>query len=236
MYGQGENKKKLIIIEKPKKNKKKKTEEIESVISISSQPELLLRSVFFLNLECTKNISIGYAIADNCRPMFMLSHDLSYVLLALTDWMVIFLSNLLIQNWYAQVVDVNTNDSCVVSKNIKLKRVMINGVPLIEIENVPKKSFNNSVLINLREYERCCELDSYLQYLFRQAQQNWIYVDDYYNMYVYYCLLKNKPYLDEEDYFTIIDLPQSIDSYKIYKEISLVCKEKLSVDVRVCVE
>lgn len=235
MFGLGKNKKCLEADETKSKRKKIKSvlTTTEKVLDVCFRPELLLQDLFFLNCDCSKSVSIGYDVEDDCRPKIILTHNQFFVVFSFADWLAFFLSGVEIQNWFYQVNETVSTPNIVLSKNLNLRKFNLNGEPIIQIQNSPLRGTNNELFLNAIEFDKCNFFNTHLQYIFRQKQANWIHIDDYYNLYVYYCLLKNKTYLEDEDYFTFSDTNINSDTYKIFQEIRLVCGRKLAKDLSI---
>lgn len=194
------------------------------------RPELLLENVLFLNLSFNKIVTVGYSVNENCRPTILLMHNSHFVTLLLTDWLAIFTFNSQIKNWFANdSPNSSINETWIACKNIKLTKIHSNHERLIQIESTTQ--LNCVIALNSEEYNKCIELDSYIQYLLKQMQHNYIFVDEYYNMYVYYCILNKKSRLSEEEYFLLSNFSNNIDSYRIFSEIPTYCSRKLSSDL-----
>lgn len=217
---------KNITLDKRVKSRRKRARQQQ----IQTRPEMLLENVFFLNSSFNKYVSVGFLVSENCRPMIVLMHDLHFFTLLLTDWLAIFTFNTQIKNWIStDCNDSVPNDTWVASKNIKLTKVVTNERRVIQIESTLQN--NCLITLNSAEFEKCIELDSYVQYLLNQMQNNYLFVDEYYNMYVYYCILNKKSRLSDEEYFTLSNFSNNIDSYKIFSEIPICCCRKLSTDL-----
>lgn len=160
----------------------------------------------------------------------LINKNNSYCWMILTDWLALFTLNEKIENWLLNHNSNELNESWIVSKNLRIKQSFIDNESVIELQNIDSTI---CIHLNIIEYKKCYELNSLVQYMFKIMHQNWFVIDEYYNMYVYYCLLKNKNRLTDDDYFTLTAIPSNIDCYRLFCEIPFTCKNKLNNDVSV---
>lgn len=209
--------------------KKSKTPVADHVIL--HQPSLLLSTTYFLNNQCNRHVILGHIPDNDCRPLYILGTTTSFVTLSTSDWLMLMMSKVEIESWFSKKEGVS-NDDIIISKNVKVSSYEGSGSKkLIFIENLNCCRVNKSILLNEEEFDKLVQLDSFLFFISKQMQQNCVYVDDYYNLYIYYCLLKEKNYLNDQDFFPPNDLNNCVDIFRLFKEIPIVCKEQLAIDL-----
>lgn len=232
--------KKKVTKPKPNIQRKKRGKTIEPKSDVESdshlslpfqaRPQLLLQSLYFINDNVPKHIAVGYSPENDFRPGFILGNNISHVVLGVVDWLALFLVKQQIEEWFAGVTD-DTEPFLLATKNIRVSKY--NASPnIIVVENTPRTWSNNQVLLNLREYQKCLELDNLFQPIIKQMQSNAAQIDDYYSLYIFYCMQKRKQTLSDEDYFLPFTTNSSIDTFKLFKEIPLLCSEKLRNDIQ----
>lgn len=199
------------------------------------RPNLVLQSVYFLNDNATKHISIGYDPTNDFRLSVIVTCNLSYVIMSAVDWASFMLNFIEISDYLAgknceEFVNVRT------TKNIRISKVDMNDKRYCYLENHPRTRLNNGVLFNQKEFDKCCQLDSYIQPLLKQMQLTPHLIDDYYNWYVYHCQLYKKSVLNDSQYFIPYGNSTTFDSLRLFNEIPIYCEEKLNIDLASFIE
>lgn len=189
---------------------------------------LLLTNIYFLNPIQNKYILIGYSAAKDFKPVIVFCHESSYVEFILSDWSILTKSCILINDWFTKT-DIN-DGLFITTKNIGIKKILKANNTYIQIQNIHHTRQNNNIILNVNEYRKCIEIDLFIQNIWKCFQNNWCGVEDYYNMYVHKCNTKNKLVLDDFEYF-FFDSSVGFDCYRLFKEISLFCVDKLQSDV-----
>lgn len=190
-------------------------------------PTLLLSNVYFLNARNSKYILIGYSALKDFKPVIVFCTDGCFVEFILSDWITLIINQQKINQWFASA---NENEFiCIPTKNIVIKNISVSNCLLLEIQNLKQTRSSNSICLNENEYKKCIELDSFIQTLMKNFQSNWWSVEDFYNVYVGLCATNKKFMLDDANYFYSNNT--NIDSYRLFKEISYLCSEKLLNDV-----
>lgn len=190
-------------------------------------PTLLLSNVYFLNPLNTRYILIGYSAAKDFKPVILLCQDESYVEFILSDWITLTINHQKITEWFATSAE---NELIFLpTKNITIKNVLKSTFPHLEIKNLKQTRLSNDICLNEFEYKKCIEIDSFIQTLMRNYQTNWWSVEDYYNVYTSRCSQNKTFALADNDYFHSEN--NHFDSYRLFKEITFFCSEKLRSDV-----
>lgn len=190
-------------------------------------PTLLLSNVYFLNATNSKFVLIGYSAAKDFKPVILLCLDGCYVEFILSDWITLMINQQKILDWFANPVE---NELIFIpTKNMTIKNVVKTNFPMIEIQNLKQTRSSNNIFLNQHEYTKCVEIDSFIQTLMKNYQTNWWSVEDYYNMYVSRCSQNKTFSLSDNEYFYSEN--NHFDSYRLFKEITLFCTEKLISDV-----
>lgn len=236
-----EKRKENIIVKKRVSNKKtdqtavkhpnKIPEKWVKKFIVLQEPVLLLNTTYFLNRNCNRHLILGYSPDNECRPLYILGTASNFVTLSISDWMMLMMSKSQIESWFDNTED-SSEDKTILSKNMKISRYYGPlGGKYIYIENLNCEHINKLVILSEEDFKQCVELDSFLFKYSKQMQVNSVFIDDYYNMYVYYCLSKNINQLSDEDFFPANDLNNTIDAYRLFKEIPIICKDKLKIDL-----
>lgn len=238
--------KKPTVRKNPKNKQENVTTEInpppESFLKWQERPQLLLQQLYFLSCAGSKHVSIGFAPDFDFKPMIILTSGYSHVHFSVTDWLAMFHLDPIvpIENWLGgqdtwmsntDCITPSSDDMLMMSKNIQVVKYIVNGKKYIHIENIPKKHTNRGALMDYNEYNQCLQLDSYFQPLIKQMQCNSALIEDYYELYTYYCITKAKSCLDDSEYFEQFGNTINFDTFRIFKEIPLVCKERLTKDL-----
>lgn len=224
-------KEKVVKACKKKENVLKKNDLSTCRLTVSDRPPLLLQYLYFLSTNATKHLSLGLAPDQDFRPLIVLTSGYSHVVFYIPDWITLFYAQLKdpIDKWFEG--DDSAKDEIITMKNYKITKLVVNDVRLIEIENTPHTRVNNSVFLNHDEYKQCWTMDSYFQPLIKQMQTNSHLVRDYYELYVGYCYCKKKFHLDDEEFFVPFDGIVNVDTYRVFKEIPIICREKMKSDL-----
>lgn len=194
-------------------------------------PCLLFQTVYFLNNTCNKYLSLGYDVKNGCRPLFTIGTSLGFVTLSTSDWMMLMINKIQIEYWFNNIGD-SFEPGLITSKNIQLSQIRNGEQNFIMIENLNATRNNKTVLLSEEEYRKIIDIDSFLFLTVKQMQQNSIMIDEYYNMYIYYCIAKGKKLLTDEDFFPSLDLNNAnFDLFRLFKEIPLNCREEIERDV-----
>lgn len=193
------------------------------------QSTLLMSNVYFLNPNKTKFILIGYSVLKDFKPVIVFCHDGCYVDFILSDCIALMEKHETINDWFLNKC--NNQEVLETTKNIYIKKTLKSNKPFLEIRNIQHRRLNNYILLNSREYTTCHQMEIFIQNILKNYQTNWCVVEEYYNVYVQKCCIKNELVLDDCDYF----YPEytSFDFYKLFKEISIFCKDKLESDVTI---
>lgn len=216
-------------VQRKHKTSIKRKDGVLEIGKILNQPSLLLSTIYFLNNQCNRHVVLGYAPENECRPLFILGTMNSFVSLSTTDWVMLMLSKIQISSWFNNEDDFE-ND-VIISKNIKIAPFQSKTNKLICIENLNCDRANKSILLSEEEYNKCVDLDSIIHIISKQMQQNSIHIDDYFNMYIYYCLSKEKTKLSELDFFPPNDTNTFFDTFRLFKEIPLLCAEQVEKEL-----
>lgn len=190
-------------------------------------PVLLLANIYFLNRSHTKFILIGYNASIDFKPVIVFQQDGSFVEFTLSDWQILTSNKILIENWFTHL-DINETTS-IVSKNVGIKKAIKLNTMYVQIQNSQRKKPINTILLNTDEYNKCTEIDLFVQNVIKTFQFNWFDIQDYYNTYVLKCNTKKSVILNEEDYFPSENC--NFDTYRLFKEISYFCNVNLYSDV-----
>lgn len=193
------------------------------------QPVLVLPNIYFLDQYNTKFILIGYSATNNFNPIIIFAHNLSFVELTLSDWMALTMNDKVADNWFKTIDSVE--GKLIKTKNIKVVKKIEKNNPTLQIQKLAPSRSNNYINLNMFEYRKLVEIDSFVQTIMKNLNSNWIQVQDYYNLYVFYCNLKNKTVLDDSDFFTYDD--SNFDCLRLFNEISINCRQKLLYDITI---
>lgn len=226
---------KPVTIIKSNKNTKSTQTDDNIDISTTQRPVLLLQRVIFLNPGGNKYISIGYENSE-FQPMITLTSGFSYVNFKLEDWIHCFSCQIKdqVEKWLSGSSEYNQNENTILySNNHKIVFILMNNLRLIYVEeNEPRTRRNDGVILNQNEFEACLTVDSNL---LKQMQSQSICLNEYYNMYLFYCSIKNKNELDITEYFNHhCELTKStmVDEDRMFKEIPILCRDKLDSDLK----
>lgn len=237
-------------------NNEEEKEELKLLIRVESRPNILLQYLYFLN-ECgTKHVAVGFLPEEDFRVYILLSSNLSHVRISITDWLALLHLEAVgsIEKWFSNDEDnllllsfLNDGNQAVVetegeenetmlimqTKNIKVSKLIVNERRLIQIENIPQNRVNSLLFLTKEEYKQCQLLDTYFQPLIKQMQANSSLIEDYYELYVYYCINKKKCILNDDEYFVPTGTAITFDIYRIFKEIPVICKDRLFKDLSI---
>lgn len=217
-------------------SRKKRNDSIQKsnpAMKTQPRPTFLQQTLYFINDQSIKFISIGYSPENDFKPTFILANSSSYVILSVTDWLSLFMMKQEIEKCFA--AEKSDKESVLYAmKNITVSKYPFgyHDSTVLLIENTPKTRLNNQVFINLREYSKLLELEPIFQSLLKQMQPNAAPIDDYYNMYAFYCIQKQKQFLSDDEYFLPIISINNVDSFKLFQEIPVICSEKLKKDIQ----
>lgn len=175
-----------------------------------------------------KYILIGYSAAKDLKPVIVFCHETSFVEMILSDWIILTKSCNFINDLFTKT-DIN-DGLTIITKNIGIKRILKANNAFIQIQNIHHTRQNDHINLNVSEYRKCIEIDLFVQNIWKCFQANWCSVEDYYNMYVHKCNTLNKLVLDDFDIF-FFDHNVGFDCYRLFKEISYFCTERLQSDV-----
>lgn len=213
---------------KPVTQTKKKTE-FEEV----ARPALLLQYLYFLNQSTNKYIAIGLIAENDFRPAIILASNLNYVVFSIPDWITLF-SNYMYEpiiKWFEG--DDGLENNLLIQKNFKVSNFKIPDKRMVMIENIPQNRLNNTMFLTQVEYNQCLAMNTYIQPLIKQMQQNSNMVRDYFDLYVGYCFCKNKFSLDDDEFFSPFDQTVNLDIYRVFKEIPLICEKKIKSEIEI---
>lgn len=212
--------------------KKRETEE-NSVcqLPIQSRPNLVLQLVYYLNDMGTKHVAIGFDPLNEFRLTVILSSNYSFVVMSTVDWFTFMLNIPEVHNYFNDIVQLHCSEFKT-TKNIIMQKH--NGDDkVLQIEDYPRTRSNNMIFLKNEEFTRCLELDAYLQPLIKQLQLYPQLILDYYNLYIYHCQTSNKQTLNDTEYFLPLGNGNLLDSFRLFKEIPIYCREKLDRDLSV---
>lgn len=183
------------------------------------QPTLLLTNIFFLDPAKPKYILVGYSISNDFRVVIVFCLNKEYIELTLSDWITLTINNEQIIDWYTK------NDYNSERRSISTKNILINmAVQLdetygeLKINNHKELRRNSTIYLDFNEYQKCIEIDTFVQNIVKTYQSNRCAIEDYYNIYVHKCNAKNQKILDDIDYFYANN--PNFDCYRLFKEIS----------------
>lgn len=188
---------------------------------------ILLSNIYYLNPNNTKYILIGFSAVKDFKPLIVFCHDNLYVEFILSDWITLTINQQLIESWFAKA-EAKTSAN-IGTKNINIKKTMKSNNPCLQINNCQQPRANNNILLSPSEYSKCIEIDLFIQNVIKSFQSNWFAIEDYYNVYVHKCKAKNVLFLEDNDYFFADNA--NFDCYRLFKEITYLCKDKLRTDV-----
>lgn len=188
---------------------------------------MVLQNIYFLNTEKSKFILIGFDLFKDFKPIIVFRHKNAYVEFTLSDWITLTINENNLNEWKVN----NENFECVSirTKNVCIMKVMKKDNAFVKIENIERNRPTNTIDLDYDEYKKCIEMNTYVQNVMKTFQTNWFEVEDYYNMYVHKCNAQKKFCLDDIEYFCTDNA--NIDTYRLFKEISIFCTDKLANDV-----
>lgn len=215
---------------KPTVKKDEQTHHTEQFAEVN-RPTLLLQYLYFLNSNANKYIAIGLSPENDFRPTIVLASSMSHVVFSVPDWIALFCNYMYepINQWFDG--DESTENQCLIQKNYKISNFKSEDTRLILIENIPQNRLNNSMFLTQEEYRQCIGMDSYVQPLIKQMQTNSNIIRDYFDLYVGYCFCKKKSQLDDDEFFMPFDNTLNLDTYRVFKEIPLICENKIKADL-----
>lgn len=189
-------------------------------------------------------MSLGYDACREFKPAICINRPSTneFVILETSDWFILvsFAENDINQH-FAQQQNHSTENSSkntvfISYPNMKISKFTTNHKHFIQIENITMQSMissskNNSIVLNQEEWTKCSEYREFFQLIIRQYLRNALYVEQYYQSYLYHCLLKNKNTLDTNDLYTLMDNPISFNYTRLFFEIPLICHDKSTRDL-----
>lgn len=187
---------------------------------------LILSNIYFLTNHNSKFLLIGYSALKDLKPMIVFRHENSCVEFTLSDWVILTSNARTLNDWVIKT-DAVENETYI-TKNVTIKKVVKSTNMFIQISNNQSKT-GNSIFLNFTEYNKCLEMNMFIQNIMRTLQSNWFEIDDYYNFYVHRCNTTKKYVLSEQDFFSVDNA--NFDVYRLFKEISIFCIDKLQSDV-----
>lgn len=157
--------------------------------------------------------------------MILFCQENTIVEFTLSDWMTLTSNTTPICDW--TIKSDAAEHEIHYTQNVTIKRVVLANNILLQIRNNhnPKKM----LFLNFSEYNKCIEMSLFVQNMMRSMQANWIDIEDYYNFYIQKCNARRKIVLEEQDFFTVDNA--NFDIYRLFKEISIFCSDKLQSDV-----
>lgn len=206
---------------------------IEST-DICTQPQLLLAYVYDLD-DNGAVISIGYG-ASTLQPTINFSRHLeSSIELTSVDWMQLFTKSHDINNFIANVDDVNNSNLLYIR----------DGHIIISVYRHVNQSNNNIVIIlqNANDNSKQIKLSEIewkrlnMLFEFLNTILNWftLYAPNikyYYDEYVKHCAIKNVYMLKTSDYFVIDDKSKvTFNQLRLFHELPIMCTTQLVYDV-----
>lgn len=223
---------------KPKVCRQKKKSTPRNIVSESPpcnlplhfRPNLLLQLVYFLNDTGTKNVTIGFDPMNDFRLTIILASNYSFVVMTSVDWFTFLLNIPEVHNFFHDI----SQDNCTTFKttrNILLSKHKGPNDRRLQIEDFPRLRANNVIFLSDEEFNRCLALDSYFQPLIKQLQMYPQMISEYYSLYIYHCQTSKKETLLESDYFLPRANENSLDSFRLFKEIPIYCRSKLDTDL-----
>lgn len=206
---------------------KKKLKKCRNKLPYRVCPTFLLTNIYFLNNQCTNFVLVGCAPSEKFKPTIIIFLDDSFVELALSDWVALNISNELTHKWFKS--DDIKEGLLIKTNNISIEKKIVCRNKVLQIQNLPQISSNNYIELKAEDFQKINEMNTFIQFLMKKLQSHWLVIQDYYNLYIYYCYIKNKNVLDDEDFF-VYDEPKDFDSYRLFREISFLCKDKILLD------
>lgn len=188
---------------------------------------LLLSNVYFFGNHNSKFILIGYSAVKDMKPLIVFCYENSYVEFTMSDWIIFTSNSKTLNDWVLKTDPVEHETH--ITKNVTIKKVVKANNMYIQIQNNNQTRPGNLMLLNYSEYNKCLEMNQFIQNIMRTFQGNWLEIEDYYNYYIHRCNCKKKNVLEEQDFFTIEN--PNFDVYRLFKEISIFCLDKLQSDV-----
>lgn len=197
----------------------------------AGSPALLLQYTYYLNNQGTKCVTIGLdTITFEPRMIIHSTTQRTGVHLSQVEWTYLHTSYKSVYDFLVCKKDV----TFLTAYNFVLKSILTkNKKRFIKLKNNPNPT--RQVTLDFAEWVNLGNLTNYLCVLMTKFIEISPFVVEYYNLYLQQSRALKKDPLTSEDYFMpeLADRPQ-FNTYRLFNEIPLVCREKLTNDLYGC--
>lgn len=193
-------------------------------------PTLLLRYTYFLDANSKKAMSIGFD-SITFKPLIIVQDfNGSHIVMTIHDWMFVALNHELAKKFFQHDID-QPAFNC--SKNITVQHLFGRRKErLIYLQNTDNSHRHCNLSLNAEEYTTLSRLSDFFSTLALYLRKGTNSIEEYYNNYVYYCVMKKQAHLTSKDFFIpIIDTENTYNYSRLFHEIPILCDERLRQDI-----